>query len=165
MTLIEKTDRKTATNLMKKRANTFSKKDLRRFSFRAKDGISTLKQKSKKPLATLKKSGSFFNKSAPSLAIDDQESFESEDSRPSKDLSKYQLVVKFHEAGRLTGRNSKQTFDTYCRLKVGEDEVKTCIVKKEACPKFAETFTFDLLDLTEPLRIRVRIKMLTFIQL
>ena len=173
-TVLERTDKSTATKLMKKRAKSFSKKDFKRGLSRAKTSISMFKDKTMDGLSISSnhksETQSQFAGSSVSLnhsSVAETTSFlggssVSTDESASvghiindKEAPKFRLHVQFYECGNLCGKGSKQFFDTFVKLRIGEQEFKTRTVKKNANPKFNETFEFDLFDLTEPLRVRV----------
>jgi hypothetical protein len=173
-TVLERTDKGTATKLMKKRAKSFSKKDLKRSLSRAKTSITQLRDKTMDGLSTSSnhksETQSIITGSSVSLnhsTNNDSSSFAGGSSgsfdesscirqvRSDKEPPKFRLHIQFYECGNLCGKGSKQFFDTFVKLRIGELEFKTRTVKKNANPKFNETFEFDLFDLAEPLRVRV----------
>ncbi|KAL5259389.1 hypothetical protein ACHWQZ_G009739 [Mnemiopsis leidyi] len=170
-TVLERTDKSTATKMMKKRAKSFSKKDFKRSLSRARSSISHFKDKTLDGLSgssNLKSEvQSTYTESTKSLnfsSMADSNSFVSSESfdEPTVKLAKnekgppnFRLHVQFYECGNLCGKGSKQFFDTFVKLKIGEQEFKTRTVKKNANPKFNESFEFNLYDLSEPLRVRV----------
>ena len=170
-TILERTDKSTATKMMKKRAKSFSKKDFKRSLSRARSSISQFKDKTIDGLSGSSnfksETQSTFTESTKSLNLSsaaDSNSFVSSESfdEPTVKQTKndkvppnFRLHVQFYECGNLCGKGSKQFFDTFVKLKIGEQEYKTRTVKKNANPKFNESFEFNLYDLTEPLRVRV----------
>ena len=163
-TILERSDKSTATKLMKKRAKSFSKKDIKRSLSKARSSLSQFKDKKKDSLNAAPNSGSAssLNNSAELASVTDTVSSGEnctnlKQTHDDRDPVKYRVSVQVLECGNLCGKGSKQLFDTYVKLKVGELENKTRIQKKNVNPKFDESFEFDLIDLTEPLRVRVRL--------
>eukprot|EP00116_Pleurobrachia_bachei_P006747 sb/3467009/ len=162
-TSIEKSDKQTANKLMKKRAKSFSKKELRRTITRAKTSLANLRVRadsiraeseppnSEEPAGSSTGGDQVQNEQSPAAAAVPSVSA----STGGEDPPKYRLTVQFYECANLSGKGSKNFFDTYVKLRVGEQEQKTKVVQKNANPKFNETFQFDLADLTESLKIRV----------
>ena len=169
-TILERSDKSTATKLMKKRAKSFSKKDIKRSLSKARSSLSQFKDKKKDSFnsqaqinaAPNSDSASSLNNSAELASVTDTVSSGEnctnlKQTHDDRDPVKYRVSVQVLECGNLCGKGSKQLFDTYVKLKVGELENKTRIQKKNVNPKFDESFEFDLIDLTEPLRVRVRL--------
>ena len=163
-TILERSDKSTATKLMKKRAKSFSKKDIKRSLSKARSSLSQFKDKKKDSFNAAPNSGSAssLNNSAELASVTDTVSSGEnctnlKQTHDDRDPVKYRVSVQVLECGNLCGKGSKQLFDTYVKLKVGELENKTRIQKKNVNPKFDESFEFDLIDLTEPLRVRVRL--------
>ena len=171
-TVLERTDKSTATKLMKKRAKSFSKKDFKRSLKHAKSSISHLKDNISSSLNHKSDTQSMYAGSTQNLNHSSgsgaettslvgassgsfDESTSVLETKSDKEPPKFRLHVQFYECGNLCGKGSKQFFDTFVKLKIGEQEFKTRTVKKNSHPKFNETFEFDLSDLTEPLRVRV----------
>ena len=168
-TVLERTDKGTATKLMKKRAKSFSKKDFKRSLCKARSSLTQFKDKTKETfsshpqLNTVSKSdsnSSLQNSGEVASATDASSSFEETSNlkqltNGELEPAKYRIAIQVNECGNLCGKGSKQLFDTYVKLKVGELENKTRVYKKSSNPKFNESFEFDLHDLMEPLRIRV----------
>ena len=168
-TVLERTDKSTATKLMKKRAKSFSKKDIKRSLLKARTSMSQLRDKTMDGLSTssnhqsesqstysgsiqsLDHSPSYIGASSGSF----NESSDVKQTNIDKEPPKFRLHVQFYECANLCGKGSKQFSDTFVKLRIGDQEFKSRTVEKNANPKFNETFEFDLYDLTEPLRVRV----------
>ena len=135
-TVLERTDKGTATKLMKKRAKSFSKKELKKSLNKARSSISQLRDRTKEGLSSGKSVGSVVSESTVSLTtVGDASSSGATTSTveevrgPSPALGgaapMFRLYVQFYECGNINGKGSKQLFDTYVKLRVGEQVSST----------------------------------------